>query len=234
MKDPRPGVTGTLRSYLTRLRHRGPAEVAGAVAGSVGAFRRSSGVIRFLERSTRQPGDEDGPDVVLREATPADAEAYARDIATDSRFTFVGRLGAGTECFLALESDRLVHASWVTTRAAWIGELGRYFTPDKGSAYVYESFTSPFVRGRGIYPAVLRHIARTLGERGVERVWIGVGADNAPSVRAIDKAGFEPGFDIGFEIRWGRIDIPTVTGPKAAQAERMIRKRLPANRSHVT
>lgn len=203
-------------------------EVGRSVAGSLKAFRRSQGVIRFLERPAEEPDASPPKDVIVRQATPADAEAYARDIATDSPFTFVSRLGDGTACYLALDGDRLVHATWVTTRAAWIGELGRYFVPEPGSAYVYESFTSPDVRGRGIYPAVLRHIALATGDEGVRTLWIGVGSDNGSSIRAIEKAGFRPAFDVSFDIKWGRIDIPSVTGPRAGEVERMIRKRSPA------
>ena len=228
MNDPRPGVVATIRRYLTRLRRRGPGEVGKALAGSTRAFRRSHGVIRFLERSTEEAPGPTSVGLVVRRATPADADAYARDIATDSRFTFVGRIGDGTECYLALEGDRIVHATWVTTSAAWIGELGRYFVPEGGSAYVYESYTSPPARGRGIYPVVLRHIALALRDEGVRTLWIGVGADNAPSIRAIQKAGFTPAFDVSFEISWGRIDVPTVTGSRASEVEKMIRRRLPA------
>jgi GNAT superfamily N-acetyltransferase len=195
----------------------------------VAGFRSSAGTILFMERSTEGSTPPEVPGVQIRRATPADAEAYARDVGTDSRTTFVGRLGKGTECYLALEGDVIVHASWVTTRAAWVGELGRYFTPSPSSAYVYESFTTPSARGRGIYPAVLEHIAGTLSQSGIDRLWIGVGADNVPSIRAIEKGGFVPAFEVGFEIRWGRIDIPTVSGPRSNEAEALVRERSPSS-----
>ncbi|MFN2389016.1 MAG: GNAT family N-acetyltransferase, partial [Actinomycetota bacterium] len=139
----------------------------------------------------------------LHEASPADGPRYARAVGTDTPATFAERLGRGQRCFFVLTHDRLVHATWVATGATWMGEVARWFTPPPGDAYVFESFTAPSARGRGIYPFALAGIGRTLGAEGAETLWIATEATNAPSLRAIDKAGFTPRFELSFRRRLG-------------------------------
>lgn len=146
-------------------------------------------------------------ELVFREASAADAVAYARDIGTDSRATFTARLSDATRCFLVEADGRLVHATWMTTMAAWTREVGGYLRPPAGDAYVYESFTRADARGRGVYPFALGNIAATLHKRSIKRVWIGVESDNAPSLRAVAKAGFEPSFAISYRRSVGKLHV---------------------------
>ena len=108
-----------------------------------------------------------------------------------------------------------MHASWVTTGAAWTRELGRYIVPPRGDAYVYESFTRDEVRGRGIYPLALRNIAARLGVEGVTRLWVAVEKDNVPSLRSVRKGGFEPAFELPYRRRLGTVRIGSASGPRA-------------------
>ena len=176
----------------------------------------------------RGPGsDPPATTTSIRVAEATDADVYARDVGTDSPRTFVDRLDPTTRCYLALHDRRIVHATWVTSSAAWIGEIRRYFVVPERSLYIYESFTSPDVRGRGIYPEVLRHIAADARREGSTELWIGVGDTNAPSLRAIDKAGFARAFDISARRRWGRVEIRSTAGPRAAVADEVIREGWP-------
>lgn len=145
--------------------------------------------------------------MVVKRATPEDASIYERDIGTDSRSTFRARLVAGTTCYLVIADDRAVHATWCTTTAAWTREIDALLVPPAGDAYVYESYTRPEVRGRGVYPYALRQIAADLSTRALRRVWVAVEESNSASVRAVTKAGFEPSFAIGYRRRWGRVEV---------------------------
>ncbi|MDP9222950.1 MAG: GNAT family N-acetyltransferase [Actinomycetota bacterium] len=146
--------------------------------------------------------------IEVREATADDAAAYERDIGSDPAPAFRLRLSRpGSTCWLALMDTMIVHASWVETEAAWMGEVARYFVVPPGDAYIYESFTRPEVRGRGLYPTVLRTIAAALGSRGTRRLWIAAEETNRPSLRAIEKAGFAPAFGITMSRRWGRTRV---------------------------
>jgi GNAT superfamily N-acetyltransferase len=220
--DPRPGSSATLRRYATRIRARGPLEVTSALAGAIRSWVSSGGRLRFLIRATELT-DAGLPGLTMRRATPEDAERYARDVGTDSPGTFRRRLGPQTDCCLVLEKERIVHASWVTTGGAWVGELRRYFIVPLASAYVYESYTSPNARGRGIYPAMLRYIASEAARRGLRELWIGVGADNGPSIRAISKGGFVPAFDVAFSRRLGTMGIGSISGPRSDETAGILR-----------
>jgi ribosomal protein S18 acetylase RimI-like enzyme len=156
--------------------------------------------------------------MVVRRATPEDASIYERDIGTDSRSTFRARLVEGTTCYLVIADERAVHATWCTTTGAWTREIGAVLIPPAGDAYVYESYTRPEVRGRGVYPYALGRIAAELSGRAVRCVWVAVEASNTASLRAVAKAGFEPSFVIGYRRRWGRIEVAS---DEAASPERL-------------
>jgi len=67
-----------------------------------------------------------------------------------------------------------------------------YFIPLKtNDANILSCFVFPKFRGRGIYPATLKHIASTLKDHdGIRRVFIDCKSWNYPSIRGIEKAGF--------------------------------------------
>jgi RimJ/RimL family protein N-acetyltransferase len=112
-----------------------------------------------------------------------------------------------TRCFLVVSGDRFVHATWMTTAAAWTREVRAYFRPPPKEAYIYESFTRADARGRGIYSFALAGIASRLAEIAIERVWVAVEAHNAPSLRAVGKAGFEEAARVRYERRFGRLRV---------------------------
>ena len=87
-------------------------------------------------------GRAERTDDSVRPAGPGDAFAYARDIGTESPRTFRARLDDTTRCWLVTEGPRLIHASWVTSEAAWTRELRRWVRPPEGDVYIYESFTT--------------------------------------------------------------------------------------------
>ena len=161
---------------------------------------------------------DDRTDVTVRIATAADADAYAIEIGTDSPSSFRARLTGDTLCFL-VESDRtIVHASWVTTGAAWTRELDRFVVAPGSSAYTYESFTRGDARGRGLYPYTLGRIRNWAAETGLRELWVAVEATNAASLRAVAKAGFEEAFRIDVSRRLGRVTLGSPEGPRADDA----------------
>lgn len=180
----------------------------------------------MLERD-RGPLEREAAGLTFRQATVADAAAYARDIGTDSRFSFTARLRADVYCFVVESNGRLLHSSWVTTSAAWTREIKAYLTPPAGDTYIYESFTRADARGRGLYPFALAGIVTWADATGKERVWVAVEAGNEASRRAIGKAGFEEAFTLPFFRRLGRVTIGPIDGPKAALAAEFVTTKPP-------
>lgn len=223
MSERRRPVHHVLLKTATRLRSRGPSEVAALARDRVLEAFRSGGRLVILQRATGGAPDR-RDDVVARRAEPADAAAYARDIGTDSPATFRARMTGHTWCYVVEGgADRLLHATWCTISAAWTREIGACLVPPPGSAYVYESFTRSDARGRGVYPFALGSIAADLAGAGITQLWVAVEAENAASLRAVAKAGFEPVGEISFRRRWGRLQL----GPARADVGLRIQRRCP-------
>jgi hypothetical protein len=151
-------------------------------------------------------------DLSLVEAGPDDGERYARDIGTDSPATFRARLSPATSCWLVQEDGRVLHATWTTTEGAWTRELRACLRPPRGDAYVFESFTRADARGRGAYPFALGALSARLGDRGVDRLWVGVEHLNVASLRAVTKAGFALVYEIPYRRLLGRLTIEPPPG----------------------
>lgn len=162
----------------------------------------------FVRPTAARPGRPRPPDgASLRTLAPQDARAYARTIGTDSAASFRARLGSESRCYAVEDAGRLVHASWVTTACAWTREIRAFVCVGAGAAYVYESFTDAATRGRGFYPFALDEIAADLSARNVSVLWVAVEATNAPSLKAVAKAGFEAGFSIDYGRSLGRLRL---------------------------
>jgi hypothetical protein len=223
MPDRRPGPLVVSAKIANRIKGRGAGEVLGLAGQRVREWVASGDELIFLVRPT---GGEapDHNSLVFEEASVEDADRYARDVGTDSAATFSKRLSGRTSCFLVSSGDLIVHATWMTTAAAWTRELRTYVVPPAGDAYVYESFTRVEARGKGAYPFALLHIASRLGERGLKQVWVGVEAHNEPSLRAVSKSGFEEAFHIGYRRRLGRLYVERPVGRLAEVGRSLFRR----------
>ncbi|HJR45710.1 MAG TPA: hypothetical protein VJ927_08910 [Actinomycetota bacterium] len=226
MSETRPTPLELLSKTATRLQTRGPAEVIATIRNRLWRGLASQGEIALLVRDAVDTAS-DRPGLTFRRATVNDAGAYTRDVGTDSARTFRRRLTDRTDCYLVLQGESIVHASWATTRSAWTTELNAYLCPPPGDAYVYESFTDAQTRGQGIYPFALHHMCADLGRRGITRVWVGVEHDNVSSQRAIAKGGFHEAFQLPFRRRLFRVSLLPATGPRAAQAAAFVTKAPP-------
>jgi RimJ/RimL family protein N-acetyltransferase len=219
MPDIRPRITENALKMGARIKTRGPGEVLSVGAARIREWIRSEERLIILFRDVMESSapTESRPDsaLVFREATSADSARYAADIGTDSPASFRRRLTSNTRCFIVVSDGLFVHSTWVTTAAAWTREIQRYFCPPPGDAYIYESFTRPEVRGRGVYPFALDGITDWLAKRSIGRAWIGAEADNQASLRALHKAGFREGFQIPYGRRLGRLVLEPPAGRMA-------------------
>lgn len=218
----------TLSKTRARVRTRGASEVLGEVGGRVRNSIGSRDEIVFLHRPATWNGHiarkTDEP-LELARATAADGNDYERFIGTDSARTFARRLSEHTDCWLVRARGMILHATWTTSGAAWTSEIKRLFVPPPKSAYIYESFTRVEARGLGLYPFALVGIGDELAADGLTDLYVGVEVDNAPSLRAITKAGFVPAFNLGFARRFGRLHLEEPTGPRAELAQVCLRTR---------
>lgn len=207
MPDLRPTPLDAGRKTAARVRARGPAELAVLLGARLKENLWSKGQLVVFSLELTGLAIPEAPGLTMGFATAADGTAYERDIGTDSAITFARRLAGGTRCFVARRDERIVHASWVTSRAAWTRELRAYLRPPPGDAYIYESYTRPEERGRGVYRLALKTLTAELGRDGTRRAWIAAEAHNSSSLKAIAKAGFTETFRLSYRRTLGLFQL---------------------------
>ena len=91
------------------------------------------------------------------------------------------------ECYLARIDGVVVHESWLFFDVLLPAQFGF----DSDIPVIGECVTYPQFRGRNIYPQVLRYIVADLNQRKIcKKVFILVSPLNKPSIRGIERAGF--------------------------------------------
>jgi RimJ/RimL family protein N-acetyltransferase len=90
-----------------------------------------------------------------------------------------------TQEYRIMDQDILVHRS----RVFHSSRLLRNFHFEKPLITIGDCFTDDRYRGKGIYPYVLRKIAKQYAH--TTQVFILVAPDNIPSIKGIEKAGFQ-------------------------------------------
>lgn len=99
-----------------------------------------------------------------------------------------GMLAAGQRPYLASLGGRPVAYGIAASGAAAFGTPSTPFRLPPANRYLWEFFTLPAWRGRGIYPRLLQAILAAEAE--AERFWIVHRLANAASARGIARAGF--------------------------------------------
>lgn len=112
------------------------------------------------------------------------------------------RIRDGDRVFVARAAGELAHIAWLGTREEIVAshEVGTdvRLPLDGPQALIYDCWTPASMRGRGVYPAVLRAL---IAEATGDAVWIFCERGNHASRRGIGKAGFTPVQRMG-RVRW--------------------------------
>ena len=127
--------------------------------------------LKYYERSSKE---QQPPDVYRTQAVERTAQGF-------HLYTFV-------------EEGRLLHYAWLIERQTrgedgWVDQV--YFPPPD-TAVLFDHFTHPLARGRGLYfQALCRllHDARQI--EGARQAYVTVFASNGASRHVIEKAGFQ-------------------------------------------
>jgi RimJ/RimL family protein N-acetyltransferase len=103
------------------------------------------------------------------------------------------RLDTGDHLYTLVEGDRLLHYAWLQPHhnRGEDNKAGQVFFPPPASAALYDHYTHPLSRGRGLfYHALcqLLHDVQTMTD--AKQAYIYVYADNGPSRHVIEKIGF--------------------------------------------
>jgi len=161
--------------------------------------------------------------------TAAQVEALARAVPGATAPQLAQRLAVGRRCCLARAEGQLAAWGWVSYETEQVGELNLQLSLLPGEAYIWDCATAPAFRRRGLYTAVLIHMAQALLAEGVQTIWIGADYNNAPSQAGIRGAGFTAVADViveaprpGERRQRGRLAArPGVSPQVLADAERV-------------
>ncbi len=101
------------------------------------------------------------------------------------------RLRDGHVCAVARHETEVVAYCWLACTPVWVAEIGHAVVPGAEDVYIYDAFTMPEWRARGLFSAVLARLLAFAHARGRKRALIFAGARNRASRRVIERAGFE-------------------------------------------
>jgi RimJ/RimL family protein N-acetyltransferase len=115
-----------------------------------------------------------------------DRDAYSASVSE--------RRTQGHHLYTFVEHGRLLHYGWLIPQQHQGDDarIGMRLYPDPGSAALYDFYTHPLARGRGLYTEALQQMVHEAIEvDGAAQVYIYVNDDNGPSRRVIENVGFE-------------------------------------------
>jgi RimJ/RimL family protein N-acetyltransferase len=116
------------------------------------------------------------------------------------------RLAAGEQCHGFFLGGELVNIAW-TTRDKLVLETRVWSINRERSMGIYDCYTAPAHRGKGIYTDTLVRLLGSAREQGVMTALIAVDPANRPSIKAIERSGFRPLHHLTRRRRAGRSSI---------------------------
>jgi hypothetical protein len=139
----------------------------------------------------------------LQSATPPDLHLNIEELTaanTDKMFEvmYVSRAGLlkrfsrGERCFVVLENGKIISFFWAQFHIRDIDELHLQFNLSPNQAWMYNAITVKAARGRGLYPNIIRYMARTLLNSGIDEAFVDVSPKNTASLNGLRKAGCTP------------------------------------------
>ncbi|MEA1928005.1 MAG: hypothetical protein U9N73_07340, partial [Candidatus Auribacterota bacterium] len=129
----------------------------------------------MLEKDLRAPGGEysSDPEIQWRLADSTDLPVF-QDLLPKYRVKIIEkRLKKGEHCLLAILKGIVVHYCWITWEDNYYIKELKFevrILPDK--SYIYDAFTRPGYRDRGIYGQVLGEWGRRMSIMGKQGVML--------------------------------------------------------------
>jgi hypothetical protein len=185
------GSTERISHVVRRARHDGVGSAArhALELAREHVFLDEAHVWYQLDVSEERPRRELPEEVHLRRAGENDLSGA---VEMGQRLDEVrARLAAGNDLWLAADDGGPLFRCWIYRgRAPVLAAPGGWLDLPRGTVCLEDSATSPRARGRGVAPGAWTGIADSLRDEGVVHMITKVGVENAPSRKAVTKAGF--------------------------------------------
>ena len=177
------------RQVQTAYRDGGPGHVAFSVAKKLLWPVCQFGYLMFFEKDvaayTVNAAKSSPVRLTLLEPREAGLLAFSRPGTADIVRRANERFEKGDQCFVAIAPDnQIAHSRWVSTNDTYVPELEMSTRPRDKQAYLYDGYTKPEFRGRGINGAIRNFIFDTLKSQGIENAYSYVRSDNPVGIRA--------------------------------------------------
>ncbi len=137
---------------------------------------------------TSQDAAEPDQNIQLLELTQDDIDKML-EIMYVSRAGLQQRFSRGDRCFAVLDKSKILSYFWVRLGERHVPELHWKFNLQAHQAWLYNAVTAKQARGRGLYPSVIRHMAKVMVAEGINELFVDVEQRNCPSIRGVEKAG---------------------------------------------
>ena len=194
------------RAAAALLRKASPARVLRKLRAWVGESREFR-----VYRADRNLAQRCTEDPRLRRDDLADLLLFRPGEPWQSRDGFLSaaleRLEQGQSAFTIRLEGQLAHCGWMAAQSeSRMTEVEQSLTFPPGSMALYDYYTPPGFRGRGLYRAAIGHMLRAAFQREETRyAYISVLADNGPSRHVIEGLGFEYQGAFHWRRRFGRV-----------------------------
>ena len=177
------------RQVQTAYRDGGPGHVVFSIAKKVLWPVCQLGYLMFFDKDLANytSGPAKGSSIRLALLPPSDCSLLAFSRPGDPHVVrhALERFQKGDQCFVAIASNNQVaHSRWVSTNDTCIPELEMTTRPRPMQGYMYDGYSRPDFRGRGIDGAVRNFIFETLKSQGINNVYSYVRSDNPVGIRA--------------------------------------------------
>lgn len=196
-----------LRSLLSRIRRVNPGSLARQVSRRISQDRE----YRIYRLPAAQAGER-ARDARIRESALGDLLAFEPTESWQTRQDFLSaalkRIESGTRAFTIVIDGKLAHSGWLVPRQSesTMTEVDQTLKLPEHSAALFDFYTHPDHRGRGLYGANISHmLAQVFAEPSTAYAYIAVLADNVASRKAIERAGFQYVGSFHWASRLGKI-----------------------------
>ena len=210
------------RSVVKRLRKnttvvlsvaKGPHRAGSAAVRRASKWARDAGEFRIYRMTSDVASSLEMPNTMLRVNAISELLQYAPASSNDARRSrFLGealrRLKSGQIAFTYAEGGLLLHHSWLIANTKEAGsEFGHRYAFAEPAALLWNGFTHPAARGRGLHQASIRTRVRYAATHELApNIVTGVRSDNGPSRHNIEKIGFEYVGSAWMKRRFGKTE----------------------------
>lgn len=162
---------------------------------------------------------------VFRHMTPEELPACA-ELAHVPLDEYRRRCGSGDECYATFHSGEPVNLNWLHFGPCYVYGLGLLIEAGPSECYLYNVFTAPGHRGKGLYKSTQRLLIQRLAERGIVRVRQVVAFDNSVPQLVLPRLGYRRTQDIHHKCIGG-LKMTTVRDVAGRAASRRVFWRTP-------